>query len=481
MAGVFDIFFEVKANASEAIASFGTVNKELAKMQKNGEIASTGMLKMEKASKLAGIALVGIGGAFAAVAGVSIKAAIEVQGAQAKLKTAVQDTGVSFANFIPYMNDSVDSMAKLNFTAGDTMTALAQMTAATRNPQTAISMLGATADLAAFQHETLAQAADTVSRAAMGQARGLGDLGVALGKTIPKGATVAQIMQAIADRTHGAAKAAAEADPWKQLTVQIGLLEEKLGTALLPAFKKLSDWIINTGLPWLEKLGKWISNNKGLFEALGVTLAAIWVAPKVDALLIAIRSIAGAWGLVATSADAAAVAESEAAAAGGGAGTVGAFSKMVPQLAVSFLAAQAFEKSIGTPLTKAMNTGGSMTAQGAVSESLHGKMLTQKDYASAAKSKVPVWVMDSSGNLINIAGGITGTTSKIGIGGINSGKSIPRIVTPPKKTTTKKTSLTKQAKGTTDLGTGVSVNVWVDGAKSAAKVATQGAPLTGGR
>ena len=223
------------------------------------------------------------------------------------------------------------------------------------------------------------------------------------------------------------------------------------------------------------------SNNKGLFEALGVTLATIWVAPKVDALLIAIRSIAGAWGLVATSADAAAVAESEAAAAGGGAGTVGAFSKMVPQLAVSFLAAQAFEKSIGTPLTKAMSTGGSMTAQGAVSESLHGKMLTQKDYASAAKSKVPVWVMDSSGNLINIAGGITGTTSKIGIGGINSGKSIPRIVTPPKKTTTKKTSLTKQAKGTTDLGTGVSVNVWVDGAKSAAKVATQGAPLTGGR
>jgi len=354
MAEIFDIFFELKANASQAIASFGTVNKELAKMEKNGDIASAGMLKVEKASKFAGIALLGIGGAFATVAGVSIKAAIEIQGAQAKLATAVKDTGISFTAFTPYMNDAVDSMAKLNFTAGDTMTALAQMTAATRNPQVAINLLGTTADLAAFQHETLAQAADTVSRAAMGQAKGLSTLGIALNKTIPKGASVAEIMQAIEDRTKGAAAAAAKADPWKQLQIQFGLMEEKLGTALLPAFQKLSTWIIGTGIPALEKIGTWISHNKGIFETLAATLGLLWVAPKIDALIATIASIATAWGGVATAAEAATIAEDEAKAAGDIPSVPGVFSN----------ATNMFTKSI--PLAIATGAAGTAFGKGAI-------------------------------------------------------------------------------------------------------------------
>jgi hypothetical protein len=146
----------------------------------------------------------------------------------------------------------------------------------------------------------------------MGQARGLGDLGLAIGKTIPKGATLQQILAMIETRTKGAAKAAADANPWSVLQVKFKALEEELGTALLPAFTKLTNWIINDGLPGLKSIGKWISDNKGLFEFLVGTLAALWVAPKIDALLTTIATLTTAYDGLAVSAGGAATAESAA-------------------------------------------------------------------------------------------------------------------------------------------------------------------------
>ena len=317
------VILEIQANATKAIAQMQAVNGELDKMEVKAVKAGGSIDVMTKASKYAGTALLGIAGVLGTVGAMSIKAALSVQVSQSKLQTAVQDTGVSFQKFIPFMNQAQDSMAKLGFGAEDTNQALATLTAATRNPATAIQNMGVVADLAAFKNESLAAAADTVARATMGQARGLADLGLAIGKTIPKGADLATITQMVENRVHGAAQAAANANPWKVLTTQFGVMEEKLGTALLPMFKKLSDWIINTGLPALEKIGKWISQNQGLFETLAGTLAALWVAPKIDALIAAIGTIAEAWTGVATAAGAATAAELGAEAAGG-AGAAGA-------------------------------------------------------------------------------------------------------------------------------------------------------------
>jgi len=303
------VILEIQANATKAIAQMQMVNGELDKMEVKALKAGGSIDVMTKASKYAGTALLGIAGVLGTVGAVSIKAALGVQESQAKLQIAVKNTGVSFAAFVPYMNNAQDAMVKFGFSASDTNEALAMMTAATQNPATAVANLGVVADLAAFKNESLATAADTVSRAAMGQARGLADLGLAIGKTIPKGADLATITKMIEDRVKGAAAAAAKADPWKVLTTQFGALEEKLGTALLPAFKKLSDWIINTGLPALEKIGKWISQNQGLFESIATALGILWVAPKIDGLLTAIGKIATAWRGVETAAEAASAAE----------------------------------------------------------------------------------------------------------------------------------------------------------------------------
>ena len=311
------VIFEIQANAKEAIAQMQVVNGELTKMETKAIKAGGSIDVMTKASKYAGTALLGIAGVLGTVAAVSIKAALNVQVSQSKLQVAVQNTGVSFAAFIPYMNQAQESMAKFGYGAEDTNQALATMTAATRNPSVAIANLGVVADLAAFKNESLAAAADTVSRATMGQARGLADLGLAIGKTIPKGADLATITKMVEDRVKGAAAAAAKADPWKVLTTQFQLMTEKLGTALLPAFEKLTNWIIKDGLPALKSIGSWISNNKGLFEFLVGALAAVWAIPKITAIIAALTELSNAYKLLGVSAETAAAAESAAAAFGG--------------------------------------------------------------------------------------------------------------------------------------------------------------------
>jgi len=424
------VILEIQANATKAIAQMQMVNGELDKMEVKAVKAGGSIDVMTKASKYAGTALLGIAGVLGTVGAMSIKAALGVQESQAKLSTAVKNTGVSFQNFIPYMNNAQDAMAKFGFSASDTNEALASMTAATRNPATAVANLGVVADLAAFKNESLAAAADTVSRATMGQARGLADLGLAIGKTIPKGADLATITKMIEDRVKGAAAAAAKADPWKVLTTQFQVMAERLGTALLPAFTKVSNWIINTGLPALEKIGKWISDNKTLFEVVATALATLWVAPKVDAVVAAIGAIAAAWGGVAASAGAAATAE-------GAAAEIGAAGSVAGAASVASKAGKFGSEA-------ALAVGGAAITSELASKylpSILGGPLSPsaKKYAAGLKSaSVPVaqqpvgpavTFMAPAGT--NMSKYLTGSTAS-SLPNINSGKS-PLLITPPSK------------------------------------------------
>ena len=111
------VIFEIQANAKEAIAQMQVVNGELTKMETKAIKAGGSIDVMTKASKYAGTALLGIAGVLGTVAAVSIKAALNVQVSQSKLQVAVQNTGVSFAAFIPYMNQAQESMAKVRYSA----------------------------------------------------------------------------------------------------------------------------------------------------------------------------------------------------------------------------------------------------------------------------------------------------------------------------------------------------------------------------
>lgn len=279
------VLFEIKAKATEAIAAFGEVNRELAKMEKNGIVASASLAKLEKASRYAGIGLLALGGVFTAVGITSVEALDKVEKAQANLEVAVKNTGVAYETAKPYIDSHAKSMIALGFTYDDTYAALAKMTAASGSPKVALESLTVAADLARAKSMSLADAGTLVARASIGQAKGLGDLGIALGKTLPKGASMAQIFKAIEDRVGGSAQAfkGTLAGGIAVAKANFQALEVEIGTALVPSLIKVTDWITNKGIPKFREFFDFVKTNKGIFEGLAATMASIWAVNKISA------------------------------------------------------------------------------------------------------------------------------------------------------------------------------------------------------
>ena len=349
------VLFEIKAKATEAIATFGEVNKELAKMEKNGVLASGALGKMERASKLAGTAILGLGGAFAIFGIASVETLDKVEKSQANLEVAVKNTGVSFEEAKPSIDAHAKSMMALGFTYNDTYGALAKMTAASGSPQMALDSLGVAADLARFKQISLADAGTLVARASIGQAKGLGDLGLALGKTIPKGASFAEILKAIESRAGGAAYQFKNtlSGSIQVANANFQALQVEVGTFLVPKLITLTDWITNTGIPKLKNLFDLIKNNTGLFTTLGVVLAGVWATSKILSFIKVIKELVTVYRTLAASAAVAAVAE--ALATGGanlglGAAAIAGSAAILGAAGISYLAYKATNPANTTPV-----------------------------------------------------------------------------------------------------------------------------------
>lgn len=305
------VIFEVQAKATEAIAEFGKVNTELAKMEKNGVLAGGALGKVEKSAKLAGTAFLGLAGAFGVVGVASLKALDEFDKAQVNLEQAVKNTGVSFAAAQPVIKAHADEMKALGFTYTDTYAALAKITAASGSPQIALNTLSVAADLARAKNMSLADAGTLLARASIGQAKGMGDLGIAIGKTIPKGATLEQILKAVEDRVGGTAKAFKSTLGGSLQVAQANFqaLEISIGTGLLPTAIKLTDWISNTAIPAFKSFTGFVKDNMGWIKALGIVLGGIWATSKVIAFISMIGKVIAAMRALAVAAGVAAVAE----------------------------------------------------------------------------------------------------------------------------------------------------------------------------
>ena len=305
------VIFEVKAKATEAIASFKEVNRELAVMEKNSLVAGGALGKLEKASRYSRAALLGLAGAFGVIGVTSVMALDKVEKAQANLETAIKNTGVSFEEAKPIVDAHAQAMKNLGFTYEETYGALAKMTAASGSPQVALNALATAADLARFEQISLADAGTLLARASIGQAKGLGDLGIAMGKTIPKGASFAQILKMVEDRAGGAAKAfkntlsggiAVARANFQDLQVQIG-------TDLVPALIQVTDWISKTGIHKFKELAGFVKDNFGWFKALAGILATMWAVGKLSAFISMIGKLIAVMRTLAVVSGVAAVAE----------------------------------------------------------------------------------------------------------------------------------------------------------------------------
>jgi hypothetical protein len=283
--------------AHEAIAELKKVSGEMDRIAAKSQFASGKLGGFQRAGVIAGTALKAIGGSFAFMAYEGIKASMALQTSQARLQTAVKNTGVSFAAAKPVIDKHAEAMMNLGFTTQDTYEALGTMTTATRSPQMALDALAASADLARYKHMSLAEAGKLVASASTGQARGLRDLGLAMNKTIPAGTSFAGLMKLIHARTKDAAKAFADtsAGQLEVLRAKFEGLKEELGNSLMPAFNKIVSWILKDGIPRLKDLGKWFSDNKPIIIAFGTALAALWAVPKITGILRVLTTLGDAY------------------------------------------------------------------------------------------------------------------------------------------------------------------------------------------
>lgn len=287
------VIFEIKAKATEAIASFGVVNKELALMEKNGIAASGGIAAVTAAARYARIAILGMTGAFAILGVAGIKQAMEQQSAMSKLQIAVENTGVAFKDFAPYVEQHSQAMINLGFADDQVIEALTKMTTATGSPKTALDALGAAADLARYKHISLAEAGTLIAKSSMGAARGLMDLGLKIGVTIPKGADLATILKMVEDRVGGTAKAFGTTFEGKLAiaNARFDQLKEKIGNELIPYAIQLTDWISNTAIPKFREFTDFIKRNGTAIKNFAMAIAGFWVGTKIAASILAIIKV----------------------------------------------------------------------------------------------------------------------------------------------------------------------------------------------
>ena len=309
------VIFEIKAKADQAIVDFKKVNKELQKMDKEADDASRSMAKMEANTKRVRIAILALVASFTILGTVTIRAAMEAERATLRLKSAVDNTGQSFSAALPFIKQVSQDLINLGFAEDQTEIGLAKLTAATGDVKVAMKSMSVAADLARFKQISLVDATTLLAAASTGQAKGLRDLGIAMGVSIEKGSTYEEILAAIEDRVGGTAKAFGDTASGKVaiFNAKLGELKDEIGYALLPALISVVTFMNTKLIPALRRFFAFIDRNKQIIINFGIAFASIWAFAKIQAgvtlAITAIKGLVGAYNTLKVAGLAAAIAQ----------------------------------------------------------------------------------------------------------------------------------------------------------------------------
>lgn len=237
------LFGEDKSASSTA----GKVGKSFHKLGSTiggefGEIlskAGEGIDELGEHAHSMGAKITGVGTVVAGLGvGLQVAGSKEKAGAE-QLNAAIDATGKAHEDYAKEVEEAIKSNEKFSFGAADTQQALAKLTAATNSPDKALANMGVTANLAASQHISMADAAKMVARVLGGSGgRTLAQYGIAMDKTKSKTAAGQEALDTLSGKLKGQAAASVDSftgklDVWKtkigDTTAQIG---QKLGPAL---------------------------------------------------------------------------------------------------------------------------------------------------------------------------------------------------------------------------------------------------------
>ena len=305
---------EILGEFKKLTAATQGANKQLSGLQGTATKISRGIGRA--------FATIGVGLSFAIITRElkeSAKAAVEDAKSQGLLATALENTTKANKSQIAQVEKSINKMQLQASVADDEIRpAFAKLARATGDVEKSTKLMSLALDIAAGTGKSLDAVTTALSRAVGPE----GTTG-ALERLVPAIKGAKDPMAELEKLFAGSAEKAANLDPYQRMNIIFGEIQERIGTALLPALNQFSTWLatpegtaklqeivdgIVAIITELVKLVAWVDANKD------------WLVPVV----LAIGGLTVAWNIATAAANAYKVAATIAAGVtAAGAGTVG--------------------------------------------------------------------------------------------------------------------------------------------------------------
>lgn len=147
----------------------------------------------------------------------------------------------------------------------DLRPALARLATATGSVQKAQDLLTLGMNISAGTGKELKTVTEALAKAQNGSLGGLSRLGVKIKDAAGETKTFAAIQDDLAKKFRGATAQAAETTAGKMARLKVQMQEtgEAIGYKLLPYATRFANWMLNTGIPAIQKLGTWLKSHLG--------------------------------------------------------------------------------------------------------------------------------------------------------------------------------------------------------------------------
>ena len=157
------------------------------------------------------------------------------------LATAMNNAKTNTEENRVVVEKSVTSMENLGFKGNDARESMTKLVTATGSVEKSTNLMSLAADLARAKHETLAEAAGTLSKATVGSAKAFKEFGITLDTHLPKNQAIAKAMDELNSKIGGQAQAYLKtyAGQYELLQTKMEAAKEKIGSALIPILEKL--------------------------------------------------------------------------------------------------------------------------------------------------------------------------------------------------------------------------------------------------
>lgn len=243
------VIFEVTANATQAIATFGKVNTQLKVMEAQAIKTGKALSGFQKAAVVGTGALKVLGVVAAGVAAIGVKSAMDLEKSYNRLGQALSNMGVASEQTRADLSLLMQSYEDLGFGAEKAADAYSVLITSTGNVERSNRLLALSADLARSKTMDLESASRLIARAAAGNTRVFKEFGITVDNSKDKTVAIEEALSKLEARLGGQASAYAKtfAGQLAVLNEKIGDLFEAIGLKILPVLTKFIEKINGAG------------------------------------------------------------------------------------------------------------------------------------------------------------------------------------------------------------------------------------------